>query len=684
MYWEYFELEENPFSISPDPRYLYMSKRHQEALAHLVYGVSEGGSFVLLTGEVGTGKTTVCRCLIEELPDSVELAFILNPRVDEVELLATICDEFAIPTPRHGPTLKLLVDRLNERLLEAHARGRRAVLMIDEAQNLSPAVLEQVRLLTNLETTTQKLLQIVLVGQPELNDLLKRKGLRQLDQRITARYHLEPLSRRETAGYIAHRVGVAGVTHEIFTSAAVHTIYRRSGGTPRLINTICDRCLLGAYAEDRQRVGTRLVRGAASEVLGVQARRRGAPRWLAGAAAGAVVVAAVVADPLGLGLPARLGYGPPAHEVAAVAPFAVQDDAVSRPPPAAEAPEAAQPASPEPATLRPEDRGDEPPALLPPPPPPVGEPEASGRDGAAASDSVAENVTPADPAGTEVFEAALFAAAEPVAPPAPPAAPSPTVVAPTEESPVGPPIDRGPPSAAVDGEPAAAEAPPMEVAALAAPLPVAETTDRPAEGPSVLADLLERPGTLGDMEAALTSLFRRWGFDYGQLGGVTPCRKARYANLRCLQGRTTWHELRLADRSAVIALRVPDGRRVHAALVHLGDDDAVLEIDGREMETTVAELSPLWSGDFLLLWRPPPLFVREMREGHDGEDVAWLAELHGETPGQTQNTLFDAALLDRLRSFQRDRGLLVDGIAGPRTIIQINTSAGVPDLPTLH
>ena len=187
MYWEYFGFEENPFSISPDPRYLFMSKRHQEALAHLLYGVREGGGFVLLTGEVGTGKTTICRCLIEELPENVELAFLLNPRVDETELLATICDELNVAGDPARTSLKALVDRLNAHLLDAHAHGRQPVLLIDEAQNLSPAVLEQVRLLTNLETTTRKLLQIILVGQPELNDVLARQSLRQLDQRITAR-----------------------------------------------------------------------------------------------------------------------------------------------------------------------------------------------------------------------------------------------------------------------------------------------------------------------------------------------------------------------------------------------------------------------------------------------------------------------------------------------------------------
>jgi len=198
MYLSHFGLREPPFSITPDPRFLYMSARHREALAHLVYGVGEHGGFVQLSGEVGTGKTSVCRCLLEQLPSQVDVALVLNPRLSPVELLAAVCDELRIAYPAGTTSPKELVDRLYRHLLEAHSRGRRTVLIVDEAQNLAPEVLEEVRLLTNLETTREKLLQVILIGQPELAALLEQPKLRQLAQRVTARYHLEPLSRAET------------------------------------------------------------------------------------------------------------------------------------------------------------------------------------------------------------------------------------------------------------------------------------------------------------------------------------------------------------------------------------------------------------------------------------------------------------------------------------------------------
>src|SRR5210317_846476 len=210
MYLEHFNLTERPFSITPDPRFLYMSARHREALAHLLYGLSEGGGFVQLTGEVGTGKTTICRCLLEQVPDNVDIALVLNPKVTSTELIATVCDELGIEYPAGDSSIKALTDELNRYLLDAHARGRRTVLILDEAQNLSADVLEQVRLLTNLETSTQKLLQIVLIGQPELRSLLAREDMRQLSQRVTARYHLDPISREEAGAYIKHRLQICG------------------------------------------------------------------------------------------------------------------------------------------------------------------------------------------------------------------------------------------------------------------------------------------------------------------------------------------------------------------------------------------------------------------------------------------------------------------------------------------
>ncbi|MBS0580275.1 MAG: AAA family ATPase [Proteobacteria bacterium] len=277
MYLSFFGLNEKPFAITPDPRYLYLSERHAEALAHLLYGINEAGGFVQLTGEVGTGKTTIVRSLLAQTPKNAEIALILNPKMTPTEFILTICEEIGIGVPDDAQgSLKDLVDILSRYLLRAHAGGRRVVLVVDEAQNLSPEVLEQVRLLTNLETNTQKLLQIILIGQPELRELLARNELRQLAQRVTGRYHLNPLSREETAAYVRHRLRVAGATTDIFAGAALGEVFRLSEGVPRVINVISDRALLGAYTLDRHRVTAGLVRDAAAEVFG----KRFAPQWL--------------------------------------------------------------------------------------------------------------------------------------------------------------------------------------------------------------------------------------------------------------------------------------------------------------------------------------------------------------------------------------------------------------------
>jgi general secretion pathway protein A len=295
MYTSFFGLNEKPFSITPDPRYLFLSERHGEALAHLVYGVTESGGFIQLTGEVGTGKTTLVRSLLlDRMPENADVAVVLNPQLSVVEFLAAICEELHIDVPHNKGSIKALTDALNRHLLDAHAAGRRTILVVDEAQNLAPAVLEQVRLLTNLETAKQKLLQIILIGQPELRDLLSRTDLRQLAQRITARYHLEPLSREETATYIEHRLKVAGALGEVLDAGAKKEVFRLSDGIPRLINVICDRALLGAYAQESRRVNSGLIRQAASEVKGELQRTP----WIRNVAiaAGIVGIAVIIAS----------------------------------------------------------------------------------------------------------------------------------------------------------------------------------------------------------------------------------------------------------------------------------------------------------------------------------------------------------------------------------------------------
>lgn len=302
MYLDYFGLHEKPFSIAPDPRYLFMSEQHQDALAHLLYGIRTEGGFVLLTGEVGTGKTTVCRCLLEQMPAECVVAFVLNPRLTALELVATICDEFRVPYTKGEMSIKQLVDRLVAFLLETHAAGRNPVLIIDEAQNLAPDVLEQLRLLTNLETSRKKLLQVVLLGQPELRDLLARPELRQLSQRVTARFHLGPLRPHEIGTYLRHRLSTAGCDQSLFPSAVEKQLARLSGGVPRLLNLLCDRALLGTFVEGKRQVDRRIIARAAKEVFGEEpsAARRPAPWWLGvgGALLVGVVVGGLVWSPL--------------------------------------------------------------------------------------------------------------------------------------------------------------------------------------------------------------------------------------------------------------------------------------------------------------------------------------------------------------------------------------------------
>ncbi len=294
MYVPFFGLQREPFSIAPDPHFLFMSEAHREALAHLLYGLSGGGGFVLLTGEIGAGKTTVCRCFLDQVPAGCDVAYVFNPKLNVTELLQTVCEEFRIAVPPGAATVKDHVDPLNRFLLQSHAAGRHSVLIIDEAQSLSAEVLEQLRLLTNLETAERKLLQIILIGQPELREMLARPELEQLAQRVTARYHLPALSEAETALYVRHRLAVAGGQGEQpFDAAALRRLHQLCRGVPRRINLLAGRALLGGYAGGKTRIGRDIVDQAAREVFALRAPPSRRLEWaLAAVAAAALLLAA--------------------------------------------------------------------------------------------------------------------------------------------------------------------------------------------------------------------------------------------------------------------------------------------------------------------------------------------------------------------------------------------------------
>jgi len=562
MYASSFGLTEAPFSISPDPRYLYMSRRHQEAMAHLRYGIQESGGFVLLTGEVGTGKTTICRSMLEALPDHVDVALILNPQISHNELLAALCDEIGVSYPEDASPKRLL-DLLNEKLIETFARGRRTVLVIDEAQMLSQEVLEQIRILTNLETTRQKLLQIILIGQPELLDILARRDLRQLAQRITARYHLEPLSAGETSEYVRYRLGIAGCHRAVFSGGALRRLYRLTEGIPRLINVICDRAMLGAYSSDRSRITAPMITRAAREVLGERRRRRGSRWWWTAGAAVAAAVAVAVLRPQWLDVdPHRfLPAGMPA--------------------PAAAEKEQASPA---------------------PAPPPAAD---AGTTGSTPSPGLSSSTAPDTVPGPERM-----------------------------------------------------------------PVPA----------------LLASRHAAADEQEALVRLLRMWRIASGDPAEPDCASIEEVHGLRCMREAGSWEDLQRYNRVAALAMR--DGGRVSYLLLS-GLEGERATIAGRDgpLGYSRSALRRHWNGTYLLLWRAPPRGTDAISQHAEGVDVLWLRQTLNRVPSlgelEVDNTRFDSSLKERVMAFQRSNNLRVDGVAGVRTIIRLNSIVD-PDVPKLN
>jgi len=590
MYQSYFQLAQEPFSIAPDPRFLYLSTAHREALAHLMYGFSHGG-FVLITGEVGTGKTTLLRNLLKQTPPDLDVAFVLNPRLTVRELLETLCDELGVRYDKNATqTVKQFIDALNRHLLKTHQAGRSTVVIIDEAQNLSPAVLEQVRLLTNLETDDKKLLRMILVGQPELAELLARQELRQLAQRITARYHLGGLSREDTYAYVAHRLSRAGGHPNIFSQAALRRLYRISGGIPRIINVVADRALLGAYVENRRRVTARNVSRAAREVLG------GSPSLVPWIAAGVVSVFVV-------GIASA--YLLPARDRAAETQAASADQPAPGPNPAATTENASAGAA-----------ADRRAGTMQPP---------SERAGPIASGTAA--APPTDPSGT--------GAASPA-----------------------PPTSLTPPSISQSAVPPAAEPGRIE---------------RPPG-----------PAALGQRQA-YAAVFARWGAEYPSSSEEIPCDFAPSAGLQCLSQYGTWSDIQHLDLPVVLELWDEQPAPYHAALTGMHGGMLNLTIGESEQSVPQRDLVNAWYGGYVVLWQTPPGYRGSLRRGDQHATVGWLRQqLGGVTNAPLTSSdpnVFDEPLHEAVLEFQRNEGLIVDGVVGPATWIRL---AGRLDLPAPH
>ncbi|MDT8451127.1 MAG: AAA family ATPase [Gammaproteobacteria bacterium] len=566
MYNAYFNFKAAPFSIAPDPRYLYMTGQHREALAHLVYGLNSEGGCILLTGEVGTGKTTVCRCLLEQIPEHTNIALVVNPKVTAIELLETLCDELKIAYPDENNTIKTYLDRINAFLIEANARNEKTVLIIDEAQNLDDTVLEQLRLLTNLETNQRKLLQIIILGQPELLEILSRQEMRQLAQRITARFHLNALSRHEVKAYINHRLAVAGQNAQLFPDHTIAQLYRLSQGVPRLLNVICDRALLGTYVQNRPVVDSKTLTTAAKEVFGelkhTQYRTRRS-YFLP------ISILAVIAVGTALAL---FSYRPELFSGSTAAVF---------------------------KTLTPATR------LI------------AKQDPAAAVATAPASSTSADDATFETMDEAVSVA-----------------------------------------------------------IP-------PADDP--INDFINAAGDENEA-IAFDTLLRQWRPDYMNENGTPVCDNPAHS-LSCLHERGNLNSLRKLNRPAVLKLYGNNGRIAHVVLSRLDKNRATLVAADDSFYIDVSLLENYWYGEFSLLWQPPPFYQQAVSPGSNGPVVQWLGQqltrLYGHQQTPTIYDVYRDELVTRVETFQQSKGLVADGIAGPLTLIHLNTDIGAPS-PLLY
>ena len=675
MYEAFYGLREKPFALSPDPRYLFLAESHREALAHLLYGIEQGEGFIAITGEVGTGKTTLCRTLLRRLGGETEVAFIFNPELSAFELLQSICHELGIPV--EGRSRRELMTQLNEFLLARRREGRRVLLIVDEAQNLSPEALEEIRLLSNLETETSKLIQILLLGQPELDEKLESPELRQLKQRITVRWKLRPLSARETRDYVRHRLRVAaGAERELFTEAALREIHLRTGGIPRLVNVLCDRALVAGYGAGDRSIGIGLVSEAAREVGGPS--RRSLVDWTRH-----LRPAAGMALLLGLGavagfLVATGGAGIPELR------FAGGRGAPALPPVASPAPVRApaprvEPAAPPPPAAASEEPGASGSGAVRVPPPGGGvDPAASGAPLAPAPEPVA----PGEAAPGSVVPDGGTASSSPAGPsPVPGTAVPEAGAAPSASVPAGP-------------NPAPGAGAAQAAAAPSTPAPP-DPSPAPAPGSRLSASELDawlRAASPADTAAwAVDALLERWGLPPAALGSASVreaflALRSRGLSILRVQGADLAF-LRALDHAAIVPVQLPGAAPRYLTLAGLGRREARIAglAPGREVRISESALAGRMSDEVFLVWRDFEALPELIAAGQRGPAVRWLQETLAELGyyAAPVTGVFDAVTAAAVRRFQADRGLLPDGAVGPLTKMALYGASGRYGVPRL-
>ncbi len=623
MYLDHFGLLEHPFSIAPDPRYLFMSERHREALAHLLYGMDTNGAFILLTGEVGTGKTTVSRCLLEQVPENTNLALVLNPKLNAIELLQVICDELRVVYDESELSVKALVDYINRYLLGAHAQGKKTVVLIEEAQNLDLDVLEQLRLLTNLETSQQKLLQVILLGQPEFLEVLDRPELSQLAQRITARFHLKPLSLNEVGEYIGHRLAIAGCRRPLFTGGVIKQVYKYSGGVPRLINVLCDRALLGCYVLNRFQIDKQILVKAASETLGerkvANIKLKHVSTTLANKLVWVSALLLLVASVVFFTVFTQ-------HNNIAEMAHHIPEFLQTEPEEALAEKKNSEKFIPEKSTvteITPE-------KIIPEKFPPQS--TVKSQDEAVNSAANTKKVVSA----TEIEKTGI--------------------VKPTSGQ-----------LASENSEQHLSQ--PADIEETQGSLAPVEAIKWPENNQRLRSNL-----------QAYQSLFGQWGLSYNLIRHGTPCHFAQTQGLSCLRETTDIEGLRKLNRPAVLKLHDELNRPQYITLLELGQSSAKISVSEQVQNISIKMLNAHWQGDYAMLWRFPPGYDGIIKPGTTGETVVWLNQMLNKIdnlPNNVNGSYYDVNLINRIKKFQLNQKIDSDGTVGAETLIHLNQMVGL-------